>query len=78
LLEPELPHKTKRQRVATLNGDIKNPAVLCMALRYFARGDPLDILEVFKVNCSIVYLLTIKHLFNGGISILLVGIIVLL
>lgn len=51
IIEKHLPSTgEKRKRGATPNGPITKAARLSMALRYFAGGDPLDIVEVHGVG----------------------------
>jgi len=54
-LEPYLTHGQKRKRGKTPNGDIDRSARLSMALRWFAGGDPLDIMQIHGVSFGEVY-----------------------
>jgi hypothetical protein len=54
LLDKEMGKKLTRRRGKTPNGDICNGMRLAIALRYFAGGDPLDIMMVFKVSRGMV------------------------
>ena len=50
LVKPFLASPKKRKRGATPNGDIKPESRLSMALRWFAGGDPLDIMQTHGVG----------------------------
>ena len=55
LLKPYLPKENKRKRGATPNGDVSNAARLSMALRWFAGGDPADVMQTHGVGYDEVY-----------------------
>lgn len=54
LLDKEMGKKSARRRGKTPNGDISNAMRLAIALRYFAGGDPLDLMIVFKVSRVVI------------------------
>ena len=55
LIKPHMPHKNKRKRGCTPNGDIDYSARLSMALRWFAGGDAIDIMQTHGVSNAEVY-----------------------
>ena len=55
LLKPYLPKENKRERGATPNGDVSNAARLSMALRWFAGGEPADVMQTHGVGYDEVY-----------------------
>ena len=54
-LQPYLRKRVKRKRGATPNGDIPISSRLSMALRWFAGGEPADILQVHGVHYNEVH-----------------------
>jgi hypothetical protein len=54
LLDKEMGKKSARRRGKTPNGDISNEMCLSISLRYFAGGDPLDLMIVFKVSRVVI------------------------
>ena len=55
LIKPHMPRKKKRKRGCTPNGDIDASARLSMALRWFAGGEAIDIMQTHGVSYTDVY-----------------------
>jgi len=56
IIKEYLPEKEKRKRGSTPNGDIEESAQLSMALRWFAGGEAMDIMQTHGVAYGQVYI----------------------
>ena len=54
-IEPYMKKRKKRKRGKTPNGDIGPSSRLSMALRWFAGGEPIDIMQTHGVGYDEVY-----------------------